>query len=278
LVNPIPALIPAIIWAIDPIYYRVFQQKVGFLELNLLRTCFATSALVVPAVVFGGFSGLNYAALSGIITLGVGDSLFLLALRMVGASVATPVVYLYVLIIQFTATSVGEAVPLGNFVSAGLVVVGVILLSSGAGGRPRLGGILTAVAASVAWAGGNEIVKLATNAGGGVFAVAFMRDASAALALGVVLVAFPRMRPNLGHLTLRGLLPIAVVAVADLALGSTLYIYSISTSGIALTVILTSVSPFLAQVFSRALGKETPRPRDYLGGLIIFVALLVAVL
>ena len=42
-----------------------------------------------------------------------------------------------------------------------------------------------------------------------------------------------------------------------------------------LTVILTSLSPFLTQVFSKLLGKETPTNMDILAGFLIVLALVI---
>ncbi len=76
----------------------------------------------------------------------------------------------------------------------------------------------------------------------------------------------------------RDLVPVAVVGVCDLSLGSTLLVYSVSTTGVALTVILASVSPFLTQAFSKLLGKEAPSNLDIIGGLVIICAVVIAVL
>jgi DME family drug/metabolite transporter len=70
---------------------------------------------------------------------------------------------------------------------------------------------------------------------------------------------------------------IAFIAASDLSLGSLLYVYSVSLVGIALTVILTSLSPLLTQILSKALGKESPALRDFAGGLLIVAAVILAV-
>jgi DME family drug/metabolite transporter len=67
------------------------------------------------------------------------------------------------------------------------------------------------------------------------------------------------------------------IIVSDLAMGSMLFVYSVSTIGVALTVILTSLSPLLTQLFARALGKESPSPKDFVGGVLIVAALILAV-
>jgi len=277
LFSPAIALIPAVIWAFSPIYYRGFMRRFDFLLLNLLRTSMASLVLLIPAVVVGFGVGDVYALISGATTLAVGDSLYLLSVKETGASVAAPVVYTYVLLVQLTAYSVGEAVPVYNYVAAAMVLLGIFTLSRGARGAARAKGIGFGLAAALVWTVGQDLIKVATNAGGNLFAIAFCRDAAAAAALGCAVLATGRTRLWPRGVTARELGFIALVALTDLAVGSLFYIYSVSLVGIALTVILTSLSPFLTQVFSRLLGKETPTLRDYAGGAMIVAALVLAV-
>ena len=276
MINPIPALIPALIWALSPIYYRLYLKKFELLKLNFVRTSLGSAALLVPALYFGFQQGVFFAVLSGIITLAIGDSLFLFAIGEVGASVAAPVVYTYVLLIQLTAFSVGETVVLANIVSAVLIILGVFLLSRGGGKTPRIRGILFALAASLIWTVGQDLLKVATIAGLEFVSLAFVRDSSAAVALGLVLLLKTRGVPKLGGtLSKREWAFLAVISLSDVALGSTIYVYSVTTTGLAVTVILTSISPFLTQVFSKLLGKETPSNRDILAGFLIVIALVI---
>ncbi|HLQ21033.1 MAG TPA: DMT family transporter [Nitrososphaerales archaeon] len=275
LVNPIPALIAALIWAFSPIYYGVYLKKFGMLTLNFIRTSLGAGVLLLPALYFGFQEGAIFAVLSGVITLAVGDSLFLISIREVGAAVSTPVVYTYVLLIQLTAFSVGESVLATNIVSATLIIVGVLLLSRG-GRAPRIKGIMIALGASLIWTVGQDLLKVASSAGLQFVSLAFLRDGSAAIALGLTLLVRghplssfrKKVTPREGGY-------LALVSITDLALGSAIYVYSVSTTGLALTVILTSLSPFLTQVFSKLLGKETPTNRDILAGFLIVLALLI---
>ncbi len=263
-------MIAAAIWAVSAVYYRVFQSKLGFLQLNLLRTGFASAVLLLPAIYFGGFQGSGFAVLSGVVSLAVGDSFFLIAIRKIGASIAAPVVYTYVILVQVSAQVAGEAVPAANFLSAGLVVLGVLLLSRGNQGVTRTSGIGFALGASLAYTLGNLLIRVSTNAGGSFLAIAFVRAGSAAAVLAIVTLLtrpHPKLFPD--RFRKKDLLPVATVGICDLALGSTLLVYSVSTAGVAVTVILASVSPFLTQVFSKLLGKEAPTNLDILGGLII---------
>ena len=278
MVNPVPALIAALIWAFSPIYYAVYLKKFDMLPLNFIRTSLGACALLLPALYFGFQEGAVFAILSGVITLAVGDSLFLISIREVGASVATPVVYTYVLLIQLTAFSVGESVVAANIVSASLIIVGVSLLSRGAGGgrAPRVRGIVIALGASVIWTVGQDLLKVASSAGLQFVSLAFVRDGSAAIALGLTLLVKGHSLSSFRKkVTPREGGYLAIVSISDLALGSAIYVYSVSAAGLALTVILTSLSPFLTQIFSKLLGKEAPSNRDFLAGFLIVLALAI---
>jgi DME family drug/metabolite transporter len=278
LLDPTYALLAALIWAFSPIYYRTFLNKFDFLSLNLLRTSLAAGLLALPAIYVGNQNGITYALLSGSITLALGDSLFLLSVAEMGASIATPVVYIYVLLVQFSAGAVGETVPFANAVAAVLVLTGIFSLSLGRSGKPRAKGVTLAVVAAVVWTAGQDLIRLATGAGGNPVVITFSRNFAAAIVLAIV--GFGMKRVNLRPLGMKkrdyGVL--VSVALSDLALGSLLFVYSISVVGIATTVILTSLSPLLTQIFSRALGKESPSKTDFLGGILIVASLMIAVL
>ncbi|MDG6900395.1 MAG: DMT family transporter [Nitrososphaerota archaeon] len=275
--GPVYALTAALIWAVSPIYYRVFLGKFDFLSFNLLRTSTAATVLILPALYLWGFSGLGFAALSGMTTLACGDSLYLLAIRETGASVASPVVNSYVLIVQLAGVALGQAVPYANLASALMVVAGIYVLSRGGGGKARLRGISFALGAAVIWTVGQELIQASTDAGGNFVVVAFVRNGAAALALGAAFLATKRYRSWPSGLTARDCGFILTLMVSDLVVGSLLFVYSVSTVGVALTVLLTSLSPLLTQVFAKALGKEAPTLLDYAGGALIVSALVLAV-
>ena len=268
-------MIAALIWAFSPIYYGVYLKKFGMLTLNFIRTSLGAGVLLLPALYFGFQEGAIFAVLSGVITLAVGDSLFLISIREVGASVATPVVYTYVLLIQLTAFSVGESVVVANILSATLIILGVLLLSRGGSRAPRIKGIIIALGASLIWTVGQDLLKVASSAGLQFVSLAFLRDGSAAIALGLTLIVRGHPLSSFKKVTPREGGYLALVSISDLALGSAIYVYSVSTTGLALTVILTSLSPFLTQVFSKLLGKETPTNMDILAGFLIVLALVI---
>jgi DME family drug/metabolite transporter len=277
LLGPAYALIAALVWAFSPIYYRGFLAKFDFLSFNLLRNSTAAAVLAIPALYLWNSAGLNFAFASGAITLASGDSLFLLSIKETGASVAAPVVYTYVLMIQLVGVALGQVVPYANIVAAVMVVAGVYILSKGGEGKPRVKGIVFAVSAGVIWTVGQEFIQAATNAGGNLESIVFTRNSAAALALGTAFLVTKRYRSWPRGIGAGGYAVILTIISSDLVVGSLLFVYSISVIGVALSVILTSLSPLLTQVFARALGKESPSTKDFLGGILIVSALVLAV-
>jgi len=277
LFGPAYALIAALIWAFSPIYYRGFLAKFDFLSFNFLRNSTAAVVLAIPALYLWNSAGLNFALASGAVTLACGDSLFLLSIKETGASVAAPVVYTYVLMIQLVGVVLGQVVPYANIVAAVMVVAGVYILSKGGGGKPRAKGIVFAVSAGAIWTVGQEFIQAATNAGGGLESIVFTRNSAAALALGIAFLVTKRYRTWPRGIGLMEYAVILAIISSDLVVGSLLFVYSISVIGVALSVILTSLSPLLTQVFAKALGKESPSTRDFLGGILIVSALVLAV-
>jgi len=277
LFGPAYALIAALIWAFSPIYYRGFLAKFDFLSFNLLRNSTAAVVLAIPALYLWNSAGLNFALASGAVTLACGDSLFLLSIKETGASVAAPVVYTYVLMIQLVGVALGQVVPYANIVAAVMVVAGVYILSKGGGGKPRAKGIVFAVSAGAIWTVGQEFIQAATNAGGSLESIVFTRNSAAALALGIAFLVTKRYRTWPRGIGLTEYAVILAIISSDLVVGSLLFVYSISVIGVALSVILTSLSPLLTQVFAKALGKESPSTRDFLGGILIVSALVLAV-
>jgi DME family drug/metabolite transporter len=275
--NPIYALVPSLIWSFAPIYYRVFMKRFDFLNLNLIRTSVSAAILFLPAAYFGFGPGFYYALASGAVALMIGDTLFLLATREMGASISAPVVYTYVLFVQLTAPAVGEKVPLVNFVAATMVILGVYVLSRGKGGKPRARGIALGLGAAAIWTIGQDLIGLATTTSTNVVTITFGRNLAAAIGLALAVIATGRARRWPEGVTPREFGFVAFMAATDLVVGSLFFVYSIAIIGVALTVILTSLSPFLTQVFSKALGKENPSAREFLGGAIIVVALVLAV-
>lgn len=271
MIDVLPAVAAALIWAYASVSYKSYVEELGVFSLNFLRMAYAAAALAVPSLLLGlGGGGAAYAAVSGVLSLVVGDSLYLKAIQKSGVSVAVPAAYTYVLMEQFVAVTMGEPLKATYLVAGALVVFGVYLLAAGGGGRGPAG-IPYALGAALAWALGYAAVKAAGVGGVSPISIAFLRVATAL----PVLAALNRPAELVGGLkrTWRSALP--VVAALDLGGGSALFAYSATEVGLGLTVIITGVAPLASQLIARALGRERPSAREYAAAAAIFLAIAI---
>ena len=269
--NALPAIASALIWAYASVAYRGYVEKYGVFQLNFLRLAYTSIVLLIPALYFGlGWEAL-YAALSGVLSLALGDSLYLKALSSSGVSIAVPAAYSYIIVEQFIAVLLGEPLRASYLAAAVLTVIGVYILASG-GGRGNVKGVAYALGAALSWSVGYAAVKIAGVGGVNPISIAFARVAAALPFLAAL--SGPRRLGEGLRSSWRSALPI--IAVLDLGIGSALFAYSTVTAGLAITVIILGVVPLASQLISRATGKELPKPREYAAAILILSAVTIS--
>ncbi len=269
-----PALAAAVIWAYASIMYRDFMVDLGVVRLNVLRMIYASLALLVPSLVLGIESAAAYGAVSGVLSLALGDSLYLRGIKAAGVSTALPAAYSYIVMEQFVAIPLGEPLKPAFLAAAGLVLIGVYLLA-GRGGGGRGGsksiGVSYSLAAAVAWSIGYAAIRVAGMHGLNPVSTAFTRVAAA---LPVLAIAGGGGVGGAVRATWRT--PLPLIAVLDLGVGSALFAYSSVAVGLAPTVIATGTAPLAAQLFSRAMGRERPTRREYAAAVLVLLAVAIS--
>lgn len=276
------ALATAVIWAYASLAYKPFIVRLGALRTNVMRMLYASLATLPFAVALMTFKeGEAFAVLSGVLSLSVGDTLYLASIGSAGLSVAAPLSYTYVILAEMMSVPVlGERLTPGLAAAGALIVAGVTLISAGPGGRASPRGVAMALGASAAWALGQVMIGLADAGGVPPVVIAFLRVAASGglLALGLKLAAYARGNDS-GLLialrkTVRSSLPL--VAALDLGLGVTLFAFSVSASGFDQAVVLVSSLPLFAQLMAWLSGAERPRPTEVAGAAAVVAAVAVA--
>ena len=217
--------------------------------------------------------------MSGLLTLAIGDTLFFVSISMVGASVATPLLYVSTVLIQFIAPSVGEPFSYLHFAGAGLIVVSVYLLSRGNRSAIRLRGIAIGLLAAAIESVGQSSIKLATLGGAHPLSIAFSRTSTCAVVLGVVLLATRRKQDGRGaSLSARDYALLAALSFGDVGIAAAVYISSIASVGIVISTIILGISPLITQLVSRFTKRESPGWLEILAGGLIAIAIGITVL
>jgi DME family drug/metabolite transporter len=270
--NALPAFTTAFIWAWASIVYGDFMKSINPLTVNFLRMLYASLILLIPAIVFGFNAGAVWGSLSGLLSLAVGDSLYLMSINYSGVSIAAPVSYTYIPIAVLMATLLGEPLTIYKVISGLLVVLGVYLLS-----RERtkvmIRGVALALGAAMAWAVGQTMIKVADISGLNPITLAFTRVATAGVVLLVINYVTHNDIAKAVKSTVRTRLPL--FSVLDLGVGVALYAYSMDLVGLGLTVILTGSMPLIAQVMSSLMGREKLTVAKLLGAVVIVLAITI---
>lgn len=138
MIGELAALGAAISWTFSAILYRKALQQTKPISANIIRLSCTSAILLVFLITIGKFGVIInlpanvavLAAVSGIIGLGLGDTSYMLSLKLVGMARAVPITCTYPLFgLMWTVVFAGEDITLGIMLGTIAIVVGIWLLS-----------------------------------------------------------------------------------------------------------------------------------------------------
>jgi len=275
LIQAIPGLATGLLWGVASCMYK--KIRLEYAQLNWWRLLAASlTALIAglywkPTVTYT----LTWAALSGFLSLGLGDTLYILSLKTAGVAIAVPIAFSYIAITQALSGLVGEKFTFGKITGALTALTGITVLYIGAHRiekkREVLHGALLALAASLLWTAGNIALKYAQ--GSSLMLIVATR-ALAGLATVSIIVRVKGVQVRTRDYN--ELTKLIIISVLDLVLGVLLFVYSIQTVGLTLTVILIAPSPAIAQILAALLLKEKLRPQYIAGSILTITGAITA--
>lgn len=277
----VAALSAAALWAVSTVILTAGARRLGAVPLNALRSAFAALFLIVVVFATGvadEVRDMNAATAiamvgSGVLAMGVGDSLYFASLAIIGAALAVPIsISVYPLLTFLIAAFwLDEEITWRVLLGTALIVAGVSLLVRGGSTRdaatvvpnthpPRAGqghgwqtGLLLILIASVAWAISTTWLRAGSGDLGAV-AAASVRVTATAAALGPVAYHVRRRALPENH-RWKELAGAAAGGVLGIGVGSIAYVFAVQEAGAGKTAILTSTMPLfslpLAVVFLR---------------------------
>ncbi len=171
-IGEILSLLSAIFWALAVIFFRKSGEQVHPLALNMFKDLLAL-ILFVPTMFLFGVSVLRpvhlsvytLLLLSGIIGIGVGDTVFFMSLNILGAGLTGIVICMYSpFIIMLSTVFLGERMSLLQIIGALLIISAVLIATIERRrmtiSRNRLiAGVLLGVLSSAAMAAGIVMIK-----------------------------------------------------------------------------------------------------------------------
>ena len=285
------ALLAAALWSVSVTILTVQTRRIGAISVNAVRSLAAALFVLLLIPFAGGLSelrGISASAAiavvgSGILAMGLGDSLYFASLPLLGVSRAVPISNgLYPLLaLLIAAVWLDEKVTWLILLGTGLVIVGVSLLvgerspavegdGNGSHGDPAGAtagqwqkGLFVLVLACVVWAISTAWLK----AGMGdldVLAVGIIRIVINALIL-LPVVGLVGGRQEIAGNGMRNTVALAAAGVLGIGIGSLFYVFAVQEAGAGRTAVLTSTQPLFALPLAVLFLREKVTPKVVLG-------------
>jgi drug/metabolite transporter (DMT)-like permease len=289
------ALLTSLAWSISSICVKLVADKINSLVINTLRTCVGSALLISLIMVTGRYQAfsdiswgsLAYVVISGVLAMAVGDTIYIKSVALLDVSIAFPLSQCSFILLAILAAILflGEKFTWITVAGAGLVIIGIYLMTSSRVGRGHAGGnrpinpkgLLFILTAILAWTGATILLKIGVT-GVDPFIAAGLRISTSAFVLlfflarpGRGAISFRQIgRKNLVLVGTAGLLTYGVAAVG--------YISAIQLIGAGKTVLLTAIAPIFALPFSILILKEKPTRFALLGVMISVVGVWLVVM
>jgi DME family drug/metabolite transporter len=295
MIGEFAALGSALCWTFSAVLYRKALAYTKPISANVVR-CAGTSLIMVLVFVLIGkihvFASLPssvvfLAAVSGIVGLGLGDTLYMNSLEILGVARAVPVTCTYPLFsLVWAYLLAGETVTLPVFLGAVTIVFGIWLLTSSkekhhsANGQKRvwIRGFVFALATAIAWSVSISMINLAVKSASGLeqaYAINTLRIVAVAAFLTVLTASMGNVRHsirNMGWKTAAMLLTGGLIAIG---LGWFFLTLSFMYIPESQAVPISSTTPFFSAFFSVIFLRERVTARIALGSVMVVAGIFL---
>jgi DME family drug/metabolite transporter len=288
------ALGAAISWAVAPMLYRRALFSMKPMSANIVRCASNAAVLVLILFAFGkveAIASLPIEAViaivaSGIIGLGIGDTLYMVGLNSVGVARAVPLATTYQLFSLVWAVMLGEPVTVTAVLGACVILLGIWLLSkeknenaTGAKGKLAFRGVIASLATAVAWSVSITLMNVAVTAANvnsldANYAVVTTRIAAIAVFL---LALSPVLDKNRGFLKIKRstLIELCVGGLVANAVGWLLMNYSFLNILEAQAVPISSTTPLFSAIAGFVLFHEKMTVNNTLGAIVVVAGIFL---
>jgi DME family drug/metabolite transporter len=293
MIGEFAALGAAVSWTVSALLYRKALSETKPISANIVRLMLTSAVLLAFLVVTGMLGVLTrlpmsvvvLAGVSGIIGLGLGDTLYMISLKMIGVARAVPVTCTYPLFnLLWVALFAGEPVTWSVALGAVVIVLGVWLLSLEEEGgtldsqRKVLGkGLAVALATALLWSVSIALMGLAVKETPNLsdaFAINAIRVFAIAVSFGV---SAPIVDRGLGFLTMRKRTVATLVTggIVALGLGWFLLNYSFIYTLQSRAVPISSATPLFSALAGVLLLHEKVNAKIALGSIMIVAGIFI---
>ena len=282
----IAALVSAASWAFGTVMFDRIGKSIPYVGITFLKGFFSIILMAVLAICNDGITDCKLfdfviLALSGIIGISIGDTLFFRSLQDLGAKIQV----LYFMLGQIVTMLLsflflGDVLTIGEYIGSLVLLTGIIVVTWGRQEnhpnktRGIIGGFLSILCFSVS----SIMVKIAI-ADIDVITATFYR-----MLFGTIFVMFAGFTSNklmswIKPLKDVKLLANFVVNVVVITLGGFLLsMYAIKNISVALASVLSTTEPVFVLIFAYLINKEKIIRRDIIGTIVTIIGLMIIIL
>jgi DME family drug/metabolite transporter len=293
MIGEFAALGAAVSWTMSALLYKKALSDAKPVSANIVRLTLTSVVLLVFMVAVGlvgvltklPMSVIVLASVSGVIGLGLGDTLYMVSLKMIGVARAVPVTCTYPLFdLLWVALFAGEAVTWSVALGAVVIVLGVWMLSLKEKGdalgpqrKVLIEGLAVALATALLWSVSIVMMGLAVKETPNLddaFAINAVRVFAIAISLAI---AAPLVDKSLGFLKLRKrtVVTLLVGGIVALGLGWFLLNYSFIDTPQSRAVPISSATPLFSTLAGVLLLHEKVNVKIALGSVMIVVGIFM---
>lgn len=280
----IAALLSAASWAFGTVVFDRIGRSVPYIGITFLKGAFSIVLMLILIVFAGGLQSISlkefgYLAISGIVGIAIGDSLFFKSLQYLGAK--TQVVFFLlgqIFTMLLSLLFLGELLSVAQYIGATILLFGVtVVIWRKQEDHPnKIAGIIYGLLSILCFSASSILVKIAI-ADVEVITASFYRMVFGT----IVTLAFGLVSQNLSSWIAplkqnRRLLTLFVLNVAVITYGGFLLsIVAIKYISVSLASVLSTTEPIFAIVLAYVINKEPVSKREILGAAITIAGLLI---
>ncbi len=293
MIGELAALGAAISWTFSAILYRQALQQTKPISANIIRLSCTSAILLVFLVAIGKLGVLTnlsanvavLATVSGIIGLGLGDTFYMLSLKLVGVARAVPITCTYPLFgLLWAVVFSGENITLGIVFGTIAIVVGIWFLSYEKEEglttlkRPILvKGVAAALATALLWSVSISMMDLAVEETPSLDQALVVNVMRASM-IGLLLLVFSPIIDR-GH----GFLKVSRKTVATLITGGLVALglgwffltYSFTETMASRAIPISSTTPLFSALASVVLLHEKVTARNLVGSIVVVAGIFL---
>ncbi|MEM2914784.1 MAG: DMT family transporter [Candidatus Bathyarchaeia archaeon] len=267
------ALVTALLWAGSTVALRDPLKEIDPLSVNALKTLFAALSMLPIFFIAGEINsqldiyGLFLVTIAAILGFGLGDTLFLRSISLIGVSKSYTIAYTFPFFTMLLGIlMLGEPFLMNHLIGITFIFLAIIFVASEKSNKAQIRskGVILALTTSIIWSIAMTIAA---------FGLATISTISANTVrypfLLLVLIFLSRPWTRKCQISRRNLILLAISGTLGMAIGGITFLFSIQLIGVSKATALGASSPFWASIMSALWLKEKVTWRIMLAAILV---------